>query len=72
MPGTRRMLARTPARALDDVNTLCQDGERLVDLFHEHAAACVRDAAGAASLTEIQETGRAIAAAATAGQGGEA
>ncbi|MDO9587392.1 MAG: hypothetical protein Q7J13_05600 [Brevundimonas sp.] len=65
-------LARTPARALDDVNTLCQDGERLVDLFYEHAAACVRDAAGAASLTEIQETGRAIAAAATAGPGGEA
>lgn len=57
-------LARTPARALNDLGTLTADGDRLVDVLLEHASVCVREASGAGSLTTVQAIGRMLAQAA--------
>ena len=39
---------------------LAAEGERLVDLLLEHAAACVKEASGTGSLSTVQEIGRTL------------
>lgn len=53
-------LAATPAKSLDDLGSLAAEGERLVDLLLEHAAACVKEASGTGSLSTVQEIGRTL------------
>lgn len=67
LPTRLAWLSVSPARALDEVLTLAQAGEKAAVSLGQHAADCVREGQQAGSLEAIKAIGRALRRAAETG-----